>query len=75
MASCERISTCPLFKQFSIKAALVVWTTRYCESDFGRCERLKLAQAGKPVPLNLLPNGKMLYRSLEEAESDSASKL
>jgi hypothetical protein len=75
MASCERIASCPLFKQFSIKATLVVWTTRYCEGDSSRCERLKLVREGKPVPLNLLPNGKMLYGSLEAAEKDSSSRL
>ena len=68
MASCSRMGSCPLFKQFSIKASLVVWTSRYCESDFARCARLQLATAGKPVPLNLLPNGRMLGVPLEAAE-------
>jgi len=68
MASCERMTRCPLFKQFSLKASLAVWTAGYCESDFARCERLKLANAGQPVPLNLLPNGKMLGVPLERAE-------
>ncbi len=68
MAGCARMSGCPLFKQFSLKASLVVWTGRYCEGDFARCARLQLATAGKPVPLNLLPNGRMLEVPLEAAE-------
>ncbi len=67
MAVCSRMSNCALFKQFSIKASLVVWTTRYCESNFTRCARLHLATEGKPVPLNLLPNGRMLGVPLEAA--------
>jgi hypothetical protein len=59
---------CPLFKQFSLKSSLIIWTTRYCNSDFARCERLKLAVSGRAVPLNLLPNGKLLGVPLEQAE-------
>ncbi len=68
MAGCARMSGCPLFKQFSLKASLAVWTSRYCESDFARCARLQLANEGKPIPLNLLPNGRMLEVPLEAAE-------
>jgi hypothetical protein len=68
MASCERVNRCPLFQQFSIKAALRVWVGQYCETDFGRCERLKLALQGQPVPRNMLPNGRMLKVALEQAE-------
>lgn len=75
MPSCTRINSCPLFKQFSIKASLLVWTARYCESDFARCERLKLAVEGKPVPLNLLPNGRMLAVPLEVAELHDTGKV
>lgn len=69
MPACDRIDRCrPLFEQFSIKASLRVWVAQYCESDFARCERLKLALQGKPVPRNLLPNGRMLKVGLEQAE-------
>ncbi len=68
MPGCTRMSGCPLFKQFSIKASLAVWTNRYCENDFARCARLQLSAEGKPVPLNLLPNGRMLAVPLEAAE-------
>jgi hypothetical protein len=68
MAACDRIERCPLFQQFSMKAALRVWVAQYCERDFGRCERLKLALQGHPVPRNMLPNGRMLRVALEQAE-------
>ncbi len=68
MATCTRMNGCPLFKQFSLKASLAVWTSRYCETDFASCARLQLATAGKPVPVNLLPNGRMLTVPLEAAE-------
>ncbi len=32
----------------------------YCESDFSRCERYKLASAGTMPPGDLLPNGERL---------------
>ncbi len=68
MEACSRIDRCPLFQQFSIKAALRVWVNQYCERDFGRCERLKLALLGQPVPRNLLPNGRMLNVPLGQVE-------
>ncbi len=60
MAKCPRVETCPLFKAFTMKAALKVWQSYYCEGDFSRCERWKLVSAGKPVPMSLLPNGRTI---------------
>jgi hypothetical protein len=60
MASCERITACPMFAVFSRKATLGVWRTLYCESNFEACERLKLFHAGQTAPVNMLPNGRML---------------
>ena len=68
MASCSRIQGCPLFAQFSLKSSIRVWMSRYCEDDFARCERLKLATSGAPVPPNLLPNGKLLQVAVAQAE-------
>ncbi len=68
MASCTRIDRCPLFKHFSLKASLVIWTSRYCTGDYGRCERLKRATAGVAVPPVMLPNGRMLLVPLDQAE-------
>ena len=68
MAKCERIESCPLFKAFSLKSTLKVWQGCYCEQSFDRCERWRLVQAGKPVPGNLLPNGRMLDVPLDQLE-------
>ena len=65
MASCARVATCPLFKQFSMKSSLKVWQAYFCEGDFNRCERWKLVAAGHPVPPALLPNGRMLEVPVE----------
>ena len=68
MASCARVGTCPLFKQFSMKSSLQVWKTYYCEGDFGRCERWRLVTESKPVPQNMLPNGRLLEVPLDRLE-------
>ena len=68
MASCARITTCPLFKAFSMKSSLKVWQAYYCEGDFNRCERWKLVSAGQVPALNLLPNGRTIDVPLEHLE-------
>jgi hypothetical protein len=65
---CERITSCALFKQFTMKSSLTVWKTFYCEGDPSRCERFRLVLAKQPVPANLLPNGKLLPVPLEQLE-------
>ena len=64
--ACVRTGTCP---QFRLKSSLKVWQTYYCEGDFSRCERFKLASCNQRVPLNLLPNGKELPVPLEQIEA------
>jgi hypothetical protein len=66
MAACARLDACPLFQQFSMKSSLKVWQAYYCEGDWSRCERWKLVAADKPVPANLLPNGRILSVPLEQ---------
>ena len=68
MASCARITTCPLFKAFSMKSSLKVWQAYYCEGDFNRCERWKLVSTGQLPALNLLPNGRTIDIPLEQLE-------
>jgi hypothetical protein len=67
--ACARIVACPLFKQFSMKSSLKVWQAYYCEGDFTRCERFRLASVSSPVPQNLLPNGRMLEVPLDRLEA------
>ena len=66
--ACARISGCPLYKAFAMKSSLRVWKTYYCEGDFNRCERLKVANAGASVPPNMLPNGRMLEVPIEQLD-------
>jgi len=58
--SCSHVSTCGLFPKFSLRASLRVWQTYYCESAFETCARYLRSLEGRPVPPNLLPNGKEL---------------
>ena len=60
MASCTHLFDCPLFAVFTMNSALTVWKSNYCTAEFARCARYQLSEAGKPVPRNLLPNGKSL---------------
>ncbi len=66
---CARIPACPLFPHFSMKSSLRVWQSFYCEGDFTKCERFKASCAGANVPVNLLPNGKLLDVPLEQFSS------
>jgi len=59
MASCPHKSDCGLHANISMKEALRVWQSFYCEGSFARCERFKLAMAGMSVPVRLLPNGRL----------------
>jgi hypothetical protein len=58
--SCSHSKNCELFAQFALNPALKVWQSHFCESEFKRCIRYQRALEGKSVPLNLLPNGKMI---------------
>lgn len=57
---CPRASNCHLANTISMREALRVWQSFYCEGMYGRCERYKLAEAGSEVPARLLPNGRLL---------------
>ena len=56
---CTHIDHCPLFPY--LNASLAGWRDAYCDSSAGwrDCARFKLSRAGQPVPLALLPNGKL----------------
>ncbi len=59
MPTCPLVSGCRLHRNVSMKEALRVWQSFYCEAAFSRCERFKLAAAGGEVPEKLLPNGRL----------------
>ena len=58
--ACPHSESCPLYPQFSLDTLLKYWKTSYCEADYARCARYKLSQQGEPVPLTLLPSGRMM---------------
>ncbi len=60
MASCPQLFACGLHRNISMKEALRVWQTFYCEGVYRRCERFKLSSTGVPVPEKLLPNGRLV---------------
>jgi hypothetical protein len=66
MPICPHIATCALHQSISMREALRVWQSFYCEGAFARCERFKLATAGRAIPEKLLPNGRLQDR-LEDA--------
>ena len=51
-----------MYQIFNYTGTLEVWKANYCTSDYERCERFKRAAEGRRVPINLLPNGKMLNK-------------
>ncbi|HET6437700.1 MAG TPA: hypothetical protein VFG59_06550 [Anaeromyxobacter sp.] len=51
---------CALRQSIGMKAAMDVWQSFYCESNYERCERFKLYGAGSEVPARLLPTGRLL---------------
>jgi hypothetical protein len=53
------MADCPLFP--NLKSSLSGWRTHYCDTDDAwlSCARYTRSLAGKPVPVALLPNGKL----------------
>ena len=72
--ACTHAETCPLFPK--LRASLGAWRVNYCdtESEWLNCARYQRSLSGKPVPLALLPNGKMVAVIVEEEKrQDSGS--
>jgi len=70
--ACSHATNCQLYAQFAADASLKLWKQHFCEGGFEKCARYQLALEGKPVPLTLLPNGKMVERRSTEQISASA---
>jgi hypothetical protein len=49
-----------MYELFSASHTVRVWKALYCEADFTKCERHKRSQRKEDVPINLLPNGKVI---------------
>ncbi len=58
--ACPHADGCPLYPKLT--ASLGIWKKLFCQSEprYPTCARFGLSVAGKPVPSNLMPNGKTL---------------
>ncbi len=59
MPACPHAVTCGFAKSISMREALRVWQSFYCDGAYRRCECYKLCVSGAPVPDKLLPNGRL----------------
>ena len=68
VANCERLPKCPFFTGTMAKMPAVsgLMKQSYCYGDKTQCARYKVAQAGIPVPGDLLPNDLERARQLLE---------
>ena len=63
---CPQVRNCPMYALFRDAGTLKIWQMRFCSAEFKACERYKRSVQGRPVPLNLLPNGEVM-RHVEHA--------
>jgi hypothetical protein len=49
-----------MYALLKLAGSLETWQARYCRADYSACARFKLATEGRPVPINLMPNGAFL---------------
>jgi hypothetical protein len=49
-----------MYRLLKLSGTLATWKINYCNADYSRCERYRLAAEGRPVPINLMPNGALL---------------
>ncbi len=60
---CTHMDSCEMYDLFTYSGTLAVWKINYCQADYEGCERYRLSSEGKPVPVNLMPNGKTLRKT------------
>jgi hypothetical protein len=58
-----------MYDLLKLAGSLATWKIRYCGADYTACARFKESSAGRPVPKNLLPNGKLLRYTGPEDDS------
>lgn len=65
---CSHATDCPLFPL--LRGSLQSWRGYYCdtESTWLECARYEVALTGNPVPISLLPNGKIAPQLDREVE-------
>lgn len=64
--TCPHLEACALFPHLD-SPFLGIWTKNYCDNDHPRCVRFQKGRAGEIIPATLLPNGKELRHSPEQA--------
>lgn len=58
--ACPKLDGCPLFPRLT--RSLEVWRRLYCQSppNYPSCARFCRSAEGRPVPADLMPNGRRL---------------
>lgn len=72
---CSHARHCPLFPY--LNASLGSWREAYCDSAAGwsDCARYRLSSNGEPVPLALLPNGRLPVSMIPNLARAEAAQL
>ena len=61
MKDCEYLEACPIFNRFRLEGIKNFWIRLYCQGEKqANCQRRIIKVTGRPVPEDLLPNGKHL---------------
>lgn len=68
---CPHMHNCEMYEIFTLAGTLETWKINYCTGDYERCKRYELASQGKPVAVNLMPNGALLRRTLPSTDTSS----
>ena len=59
--TCSHVNSCEMYSLLKLSGSLKIWQSRYCMSaGHTECSRYKLSVTGRPVPINLMPNGATL---------------
>jgi len=73
MPTCPHAGQCPMFPLLEMHARHEL-KSLYCDGKFERCERTKRSRDRRIVPMNLLPDGKMLGASTERSAEPSPTR-
>lgn len=57
---CPNTEKCPIYNCLKLEITKNMYRRQYCEIGGGGCKRKELRDAGKPVPPELLPDGKTM---------------
>jgi hypothetical protein len=57
---CPLEGECAMYDLFKLAGMQGLWQALYCHGTYQRCERFQASAAGRPVPPNMLPDGKFL---------------